>query len=211
MYIINLALMCVVFLFLYGISTYSQKSLEKVFLLFSVYAFTIILSITTLKDVYYVYLMYKLLNIVIYMVLVVLSNNPVNIKAVVNYYFVRFISSLLFISRLYNLTGNNISIYVINIAILMKLSVYPVHNIIAKVYKNSSMVAYLFLSYVVNYIYILCLFIFNLNNPTSVPASYDNIVILGLAATITGILTLLTIIKAKSVLIFNTFEPHYFI
>lgn len=164
MYIINLYLVIIVFLFLYIISYnlfLTFKKIPYILILFLLYSFFLLLSITLLKDVYYFYLMFEILNICIYIILIHFSTNLVNFKYLLNYYFLRFLSSLLFITSLYNFTENNLSMLFINIAILIKLSIFPFTRIISLIYSNSNYINFLLLSFVINFMYIYVIYIYN--------------------------------------------------
>ena len=53
----------------------------------------------------------------------------------------------------------------INLAILIKLSIFPFSNIIANIYKDSSFLSFLAMSFLINFHYIYILYIYNqLNN-----------------------------------------------
>lgn len=163
MYIINLSLFILSTIYIYSLSNLFSFSKGKktqliVFLIYSLVSFFVLL---TIKDLYYFYLMYKLLNICIYMILINLSYNPINFRYLIYYYFIRFVSSLLFIISLYDLSNNLLSVELINISILIKLSLYPFSNIISNIYKNVSFNSYLILNYYINYLYLIILFYIN--------------------------------------------------
>ena len=163
MYIINVSLFLLSSIYIY--STLNCFSLNKgkktqviLFMIYSVISFFVLL---TIKDLYYFYLMYKLLNICIYMVLINLSYNPINFRYLIYYYFIRFISSLLFILSLYDLSNNLLTIQLINISVLIKLGLYPFSDIISNIYKYISFSSYLILNYYINYLYLIILFYIN--------------------------------------------------
>ena len=139
----------------------NNKQYKKFLLVFLSYSFLLLCSLITINNIIYLYLMFKLLNISIYIVLIHYSNNPINFKSVVNYYFLSFISSILFLFSIYNFSENIISIYLINISLLLKLGIYPFSNVISKIYSNSSFLSFLILSYIINFQYIYLLYIFN--------------------------------------------------
>ena len=179
MYILNLLVFLSCFIYVYVVFT--QKIVRKVQLIvifFVVYLFIAILALSTLKDMYYFYLLYKCFNISIYMVLIAMAYTPINFKLLTYYYFLSFISSLLFILGLYNLTQNSLSFYLINAAFLIKLRVYPFSDIISNVYKAFSYSAYLLLSYLINFSYLLMLFIFNQNNSLIINLLYVSIILI---------------------------------
>ena len=88
----------------------------------------------------------------------------------------RFAASLLFICSLYDITDNFLNSTILNISVLLKLRVAPFTKIIPYVYKNQSFGGYLFLSYYVNYVYIVILFYIN---SLFVTAAYNFLFLLG--------------------------------
>jgi len=124
------------------------------------------------------YLLYECLNIYIYMVLIGASYNPINFKLLVYYYFLGFISSLIFILGLYNITQNLLSFYLINVAFLIKLGIYPFSDIISNVYKSFSYNSYLLLSYIINFSYLIVLFIFNQNSDLVININFISITLI---------------------------------
>ena len=164
MSILNFILIVLIIPFIYIIKVVSNNKNEiKLFTitLFLIYSFFTLLSLYYIQDLYYFYLIYKLLNISIYMILLYYSKTPCNFKALVYYYFIRFISSLLFISSLYDPYNNNLADAAINISLLIKLRIYPFSEIISKVYKDNSFISYIILNYYVNIIYVVVLFLVN--------------------------------------------------
>ena len=109
MYILNIFLIITLLFYLYLTVTLFLKVNKLIYhtILILIYILMINIMITTLNDMYYFYLSYKLINISIYVLLIIFSNNSLNFKAVITYYFLRFIGSILFILGLYNLSYNN--------------------------------------------------------------------------------------------------------
>ena len=174
MYILNLYVLAIFFIFLYILSYNLFLKFSKIpyiLILFLIYSFILLLSITLLKDVYYFYLMFEVLNICIYIILIYFSNS-INFKYLINYYFLGFLSSLLFICALYNFTENILSTLSINIAILVKLSIFPFNRIISYIYSNSSYINFLLLSFIINFIYIYILYIYNQLNYIPITRSF---------------------------------------
>ena len=164
MYILNFYIVILFLIFLYTLSYnlfLKYNKIPYIIILFLVYSFILLLSITSLKDVYYFYLMFEILNICIYIILIYFSSNLINFKYLINYYFLGFLSSLLFIISLYNYTENNLSMLCINIAILIKLGIFPFNKTISLVYSNSSYINFILLSFIINFIYIFVLYIYN--------------------------------------------------
>ena len=175
MYILNLYLLSTIFLFLYIISYnlfLTFKKIPYILIIFLVYSFFLLISLTLLKDVYYFYLLFELLNICIYIILIYFSSNMINFKYLINYYFLSFLSSLLFIASLYNFTENNLAMLFINIAILIKLSIFPFSKIISLVYSNSSYINFLLLSFLINFMYVYVIYIYNQLNYVRITQSY---------------------------------------
>ena len=155
-------------LYIFSFIVFKNKGYLLNGLICTIYLMIITFSLATLKDMYYFYLMYKLSNILIYLLLLIhLSNNnsSLNYKSLIFYYSLSFISSILFIARLYNITESPLLSYLmINLSILIKL-IFPFSNIIANIYKDSSFLSFLTLSYLINFHYIYILYIYNqLNN-----------------------------------------------
>jgi len=176
MYIINLFIIitCIVYIiFLSYVIFKGYKKTPFIVTLFIIYSALVLISLTTITDLFYFYLMYKLLNICIYIILIQFSNQALNFKALTYYYFLSFISSLLFITSLYNITENFISLILINFAILIKLSITPFCAIIAYVYSNSSFLSFLTLSYIINFYYIYILYIINQQNYIYIVNNYQ--------------------------------------
>ena len=135
---------------------YKQKDNGRFLLLMS-YVVLLVINISLITNVQYLYLLLELINISIYVYLVNISYTAHNYKASIYYYFVRFVSSLLFICALYDVSNSQLNSTIINISILLKLRLAPFTKVIPYVYKNSSFNGYLYLSYYVNYVYITIL------------------------------------------------------
>lgn len=159
MTILNFSLLIFIFVYLYNINIINRITLADI--IFVSYSFICILSLYFIKDLYYFYLIYKLLNISIYIYLIQLSNDPKNFRFLTYYYFIRFMGSLIFILSLCDTSSNTLSYILLNFSLLIKLGVYPFSSIINSVYKNLSFKAYIILSYYVNYSYIIVLFYIN--------------------------------------------------
>ncbi len=114
-----------------------------------------------IKDVYYFYLFWETFNILTYLLLINLSTNVQHYKGLVLYYFLSFTSSILFILRIYNITQNSFSFYLLNTALTLKFRLYPFSNIIASVYKNLGYISFLTISYIMYFQYFVILVIFN--------------------------------------------------
>ena len=152
MYAFHVVLFIFAFIYIYLLIVCFKKNLV-IIILFLIYSLLSFLVIFNISNIYYLYFMYELLNICIYLVLIYLSQNPINFKSLTQYYFIRFISSLLFLISLYDATENALSTQLINASILIKLGVYPFSNIISNIYKNSSFSAYITLNYYISLIY----------------------------------------------------------
>ena len=161
MSIINFSLLIFSLSYLYIDSFINVNNKTTFKFLFLGYSLSLVLSLYYIKDIYYFYLMYKLLNISIYICLTQFSINPNHFRFLTYYYFIRFMSSLLFIASLYDITNNLCSYLIINFSLLMKLGIYPFSEVISSVYKNSSFNSYIILSYFINYLYVLILFYIN--------------------------------------------------
>ena len=225
MYIINLYLLSIIFLFLY-IITYnlflSFKKIPYILILFLIYSFFLLLSITLLKDVYYFYLMFKTLNICIYIILIYFSSSAISFKYLINYYFLRFLSSLLFIASLYNFTENNLSMLFINIAILIKLSIFPFNKIISLVYSHSNYINFLLLSFIINFMYIYVIYIYNQLNYIRITQSYYVIIVIVIINVLTLIYTYINFLTQNNlkgfialssmtnipIILFTSFTPY---
>lgn len=123
MNILLVSLLIVGFLYLYSLHFVTSFYNNLLALLFTIYTIFTFIALVSIKDLYYFYLLYKLLNICSYMVIIKFSSNPNNFKSSIYYYFIGFVSSLLFIIALYDITNSFISIYLINVSILFKLSI----------------------------------------------------------------------------------------
>ena len=179
MYIINYSLLVLSIIYIYSYLNFfskANKSTENN--LFILYSMVSVLVLVTIKDVYYFYLIYKLLNICIYMILITMSINPINFRYILYYYFIRFITSLLFIISLYDLTNNSLSTLLMNISVLIKLRVYPFSDVISNVYKHMSFKSYLVLNYIINYLYLVVLFCINSLSSRPVNTVFVNIVLM---------------------------------
>ena len=95
------------------------------------------------------------------MLLINLSTNINHYKGLISYYFLSFTSSLLFILRVYNITQNMFSFYLINMALTLKFRLYPFSNLLSYVYKNIGYIAFLTISYIMYFQYFCILIIFN--------------------------------------------------
>ena len=173
MHLLSVYLSFFIFVYLYintGLLQNTNKKNVLDYFFFS-YTFLIILVLYYIRDIYYFYLLYKLLNICIYMFLIQLATNPINFRALIYYYFIRFMSSLLFIICLYDATNGIINCFTINISILFKLRLYPFSDALTYIYKSSSFKGYIALNYYISYLYI-CILVY-INNVYNFDIAYN--------------------------------------
>lgn len=135
----------------------SRKFFPKFMYLSTFLVIFLIWWCTYITDLYYFYLWWESFNIVVYILLMNLSYNLKNYKAVLAYFLIRFISSLLFLISLYDMSHNSITSFLLIIALTLKLGLYPFSHLMSKIYDEMSYLAFLSTSSFLYFHYILLL------------------------------------------------------
>jgi hypothetical protein len=137
MYILNIFLFWLLIIWLY-INSFVIKEQKRSHLFsvgFAIACFLIFCSLVTLQDIYTWYLLFELFNILVYILLLYYANQILNYKAIALYYVLRFLSSLLFLLRAFNVFFNPVSSMLILSSIVIKLRVFPFAGILANIYR----------------------------------------------------------------------------
>lgn len=157
-----LLIYCCLYLYFIAYSSSDKGNVITLTVPYLCFCISAFVAFRSINDMYYFYLLFKLLNITSYMLLISHSRTPPHFKACLRYYFLGFFASLLFMAALYDLSNNEVSLFLINLCILAKMGVWPFSDAVSNVYKKSAFISYITLSFLLNYIYILLIFIINL-------------------------------------------------